>query len=536
MKTYKNDDSAKKEIEKFLKKRNTNLNDYWKHDYKFFCIKNNDKYICCGYDKINKIYYSDIILGNRVKFFHLKVDLLLYSGELNKYFIIKNLKGIGSGCGNLASNPIIIYEKRNDKMLHMLKYAMQYNLEEINNIYTAGLRQKYGLFNKKNIVMSQLVIYKNNELVYSHNNVNKIYNFDNNKIILYRDKRYVYSYGLQTNALIKYNIDSKNFDYIMKYGESIGYINFFKNKSLKLDKDEDLFYFYFSFDNSKMFNILANMIEKADKVEIINNIFDDDTTINYKVGFDITRKEDILYCIYISLYKYTNVCKIYHCDIYKVVNFLCYNEECYKLFLAIDNNNDDYINIAKKLKERYCNNNEKAVNSLANRYGEISLLNNCDKMMDIRRYIYRKSKFSIKEDSHVEDFLNKKFKNRYNEDYSNLVASNKIKVKWKSEQDLYCLVKNKFNNAIYQYKADWLGKQSLDIYIPEIKTAIEYQGIQHYQPVDFFCGELGYEIVKERDEIKINKCKSQGVKLVYWKYDRPITEYQLNKILTEKVN
>ena len=58
---------------------------------------------------------------------------------------------------------------------------------------------------------------------------------------------------------------------------------------------------------------------------------------------------------------------------------------------------------------------------------------------------------------------------------------------WVSETKLFYLIKEKFNNhrVLQHGKPIWLGKQHLDIYIPDLNIGIEYQGKQHTSPVDF---------------------------------------------------
>ncbi len=70
-----------------------------------------------------------------------------------------------------------------------------------------------------------------------------------------------------------------------------------------------------------------------------------------------------------------------------------------------------------------------------------------------------------------------------------LTAEGVIRPKWKHELSLFHAVRKKHPDTLYQYRPDWLGRQSIDLYIPSIRTAIEYQGIQHYHPVAFFGGE-----------------------------------------------
>ena len=64
---------------------------------------------------------------------------------------------------------------------------------------------------------------------------------------------------------------------------------------------------------------------------------------------------------------------------------------------------------------------------------------------------------------------------------------------------------------------------------------IEYQGIQHYEVVEHFGGESGYEITKKRDEIKRNYCISNNIPLIeipYWIDDiEGYLEEQMGKVI-----
>lgn len=71
-----------------------------------------------------------------------------------------------------------------------------------------------------------------------------------------------------------------------------------------------------------------------------------------------------------------------------------------------------------------------------------------------------------------------------------LTAEGIIKPKWKHELSLFHAVRNRYPDTLYQYRPDWLGRQSLDLYIPSIRTAIEYQGIQHFLPVAFLAEKM----------------------------------------------
>lgn len=88
---------------------------------------------------------------------------------------------------------------------------------------------------------------------------------------------------------------------------------------------------------------------------------------------------------------------------------------------------------------------------------------------------------------------------------------------WISETRLYYSIKNAFENleVIHHASPEWLGRQHFDIYIPEYNLAIEYQGIQHSRPVEFFGGESTFIQNQERDERKRRLCDDNGCYLIY---------------------
>ena len=71
----------------------------------------------------------------------------------------------------------------------------------------------------------------------------------------------------------------------------------------------------------------------------------------------------------------------------------------------------------------------------------------------------------------------------------------------------------------YQKKFEWLGRQSLDFYIPELNLAIECQGEQHYRPIKFFGGVDGFNKTVIRDTNKRKLCEEHNIKLIYYSYN-----------------
>lgn len=67
------------------------------------------------------------------------------------------------------------------------------------------------------------------------------------------------------------------------------------------------------------------------------------------------------------------------------------------------------------------------------------------------------------------------------------------------------------------------GQMSYDVYISGLNVAIEYQGKQHFNPVDFFGGYTAFQNVQRRDKLKADLSRAHGVKLVYVNYWEDIT-------------
>lgn len=71
-----------------------------------------------------------------------------------------------------------------------------------------------------------------------------------------------------------------------------------------------------------------------------------------------------------------------------------------------------------------------------------------------------------------------------------------------------------------------------DFYLPEFNVCIEYDGKQHYKPIDWFGGEENFKKQQLRDEIKEDYCKNNGIDLLripYTEFDN-IKEIIINKI------
>ena len=89
----------------------------------------------------------------------------------------------------------------------------------------------------------------------------------------------------------------------------------------------------------------------------------------------------------------------------------------------------------------------------------------------------------------------------------------------KNECQLWRKLQDRYQNLeiIHEYhNNEILGLQSFDIFIPALKVAIEYQGGQHFKPLKNFGGYASFIKTAQRDKAKYEKCKKNGIKLLYY--------------------
>jgi len=101
---------------------------------------------------------------------------------------------------------------------------------------------------------------------------------------------------------------------------------------------------------------------------------------------------------------------------------------------------------------------------------------------------------------------------------------------WVAETILYYAIKQALPqyDVLHHATPSWLGRQHLDIYIPELRVAIEYQGLQHDEPVEYFGGAEAFEQTKKRDAKKKRACTRNGIRLICVRPD-----YDLNALVAE---
>lgn len=77
----------------------------------------------------------------------------------------------------------------------------------------------------------------------------------------------------------------------------------------------------------------------------------------------------------------------------------------------------------------------------------------------------------------------------------------------------------------------WLKPQHVDIFVPQLNLGIEYQGEQHFEPVQYFGGEEGFQKIRERDERKKELFQKYNVTLIYVMPDDEISPDTIRRLL-----
>ncbi|MBA3611651.1 MAG: hypothetical protein H0W49_01790 [Nitrospirales bacterium] len=97
--------------------------------------------------------------------------------------------------------------------------------------------------------------------------------------------------------------------------------------------------------------------------------------------------------------------------------------------------------------------------------------------------------------------------------------------RWIQEAELYRMIKQIFPNELVFREASpfWLGRQRLDVFLPQLGLALEYQGKQHFEAVEVFGGAETFKRTLERDALKERLCKENAIELVYIKFSDPLT-------------
>lgn len=298
-----------------------------------------------------------------------------------------------------------------------------------------------------------------------------------------------------------------------RHGINIGadliekYPHYFKHG--KKQETEYAFNVFFSRTNKKTYYIAMELATKADSFIAINNPYPLDDSQNYIVSFNKENDYNILVALLGSvMYEGSEIkFRVFGIDIFELMR-CCSGEFSWGI-----------------------NNDVKYYKYMMNAISELKKYYQTDSSIRVREYLQTDiiEKYSLEKP--VVPPNKSPYKGIYKEIEQNLLIQHKLPAKWKSEQDLYRVISSVFTDAIFQYREEWIKPQSIDIYVPQLKCAFEYQGQQHFSSIELFGGEESFKKRVLLDERKRKLCAENGVTLIEWRFDEPITKLELKKKL-----
>ena len=111
--------------------------------------------------------------------------------------------------------------------------------------------------------------------------------------------------------------------------------------------------------------------------------------------------------------------------------------------------------------------------------------------------------------------------------YCNKSHGERIIQSWLDEYNIHYTTQKKYDDCVD------VNPLPFDFYLPDYDILIEYDGIQHFQPVDFFGGQQAFEKLVYHDHIKTDYCLNNHIDLLRIPYYKDIETELNNYILTQ---
>lgn len=281
--------------------------------------------------------------------------------------------------------------------------------------------------------------------------------------------------------------------------------------------------FRLTIDNSKQGQILFHYLKKKGNYRIVSNLFEDDSTLNVEVDLSPESAADDFSILY-HFSQILPMC-IYGISVRRILYLVEHESSLQWEREKVWSKDPDATFLKNEIEA------SKNIFNLVKKHLGFSENQTAQYLFD--HYIDHSNLFFSKYPNGEIDIIKQysDIKSHIDDILDEMIESGTYKARWKSELEMYKMIKKLYPDAIYQYRATFLGAQSLDVYVPSIQTAFEYQGKQHYEPIDFFGGKDALEHLKKLDIEKKQKCFENGIALVEWKYNEPITNVFLRRKL-----
>ena len=144
---------------------------------------------------------------------------------------------------------------------------------------------------------------------------------------------------------------------------------------------------------------------------------------------------------------------------------------------------------------------------------------------DYSKLVFRGAEYKVKIICPKHGEFKQLFRSHYYDENGCPICNNS-----KGENAIHRFLNEKNIKFESQKKFKIIGRKSFDFYLPSYNTCIEYDGKQHFEPIEYFGGGKYFKRQKKSDNIKNKFCNDNNIKLIripYWEYDN--IEYILDK-------
>ncbi len=515
-KTVKNLDYSPSEKEKILASR-------------IFFVHFEDKLVLCGTYKAKDRYDAiDACWREHYKTY----DYLLFSKKSGFFFVNDCNEPIFTPEPDQNISPSLFCQAKNDVPYIPIEYGKTYESDELLNIQIKYSVKTYHASEK--YYSYEFIALINQKVACSINDVTEFSELplDPGWVLYTKEKKKNKNHpGQKTAAQLLNYVENINYPIAWKVGsimyndKTLSYVIACREEQKHPVSDHENIYFYFS-KNSKTdsfeFDVIMQCANIIGEVYRFENLLPFDSTVNYRIAIPkkAPRKNIVLINSIIHEAKDMNPA-ILDCPIHDIIDALWKDSQ--KTYPQNDNASiENTIYLIKKVYGDLPN--WKLIDLIISNYGSATLSKNSLYW----EYDYLGLRCGYLPET-VRQFLGEKKYVELAKKYNDKATSSSSP--WTSEYSLYKLVLLYFSDAIYHYYSNWLGNQHIDIFIPSKQIAFEFQGEQHYTPIDYFGGEQGFIERQFLDEKKRVLCKENNVVLIEWPYSTPITADNLITLL-----
>lgn len=488
-------------------------NNQYTEIYNHFSLLDNGEKIYIPIGDIKAVYFKTPISIARVGI--TRIDELDYK----KQGVVGDFQGIGSdGRTFIIDNVFQCYG--NSPFVY--KNGKKLDCEKIHSFISSNI-YSYVVLRKNSISEGfEISLYKNERLVKSIYDVAELWGSGDNKAYFKKIDGKNYYIDIETS-------ESFFFDYQNRYKNLIAF-----NAKKIIDREEEMI-IYFNRRYFKNSQILYEILNNHPKTKLIKNEFENDNTSNYKAIIDMSDYKTIdLVSVLLnkksdSLTYFGNSFCIYGYPLFRILKNSIIREKKKILDLVNPNVKKEIEYIINCMKPSTTN-----INQYNKIYNLLKMKYNCN---DIELIKIMMLKYGVAEIFNINYYalqmrlenINKQYiKERIDFIYDNIPVENK-KV-WKSEYELFSMIKFYYPDAIYQYTDNRFHNLRLDIFIPSLNIAFEYQGEQHYKDMIYFTDTL-LEERQANDNLKKEICNKNNIKLIEWRFDELITKLVLDEKL-----